>query len=469
MTKAPSAAMKDSSKRRSHSGRYTDLDVDKLRGGYYTSQEVANWLVTWAIRSPADRVLEPSCGDGVFVDAAAARLVKLDAKKAGIAKALTGIEIAVGEAKKARERLHQRLNGASFHLGIETGDFFGWAQDHPGAAFDAIVGNPPFIRYQTFPEPHRSRAMELMHGLGLTPNRLTNIWVPFVVASVSMLKPGGRLALVLPAELLQVTYASQLRSFLTDHFKRIDIVACNELFFENAEQEVVLLLADGALKNASEKNLCRVALTETHSLAEIISRQPSAVIAKSEAKVIQHDQEKWLKYFLSANEIDFMRELRIAQAVANLKTHASVDVGVVTGKNEFFVLTDEQLATLKIREYAAPLVSRSAHLRGARLKKSEWKALSAAGDRVHLLNLAPLNGHRPSTALDRYIRQGEAKAVHKGYKCSIRTPWYAVPAVWTRWAEGHNDRLPALARYSIVTLRPSENPASARPLYRRRG
>ena len=44
------------------------------------------------------------------------------------------------------------------------------------------------------------------------------------------------MALVLPAELLQVSYAAQLRSYLVDRFSQIDIIACNELFFERAEQ-----------------------------------------------------------------------------------------------------------------------------------------------------------------------------------------------------------------------------------------
>ena len=53
------------------------------------------------------------------------------------------------------------------------------------------------------------------------------------------------------------------------------------------------------------------------------------------------------------------------------------------------------------------------------------------GDRVHLLHLAPTKGAKPSGALARYIRFGEAKEVHRGYKCSIRNPWYEVPSVWT--------------------------------------
>lgn len=413
-------------KSNTNNGRFSDLDPDKLRGGYYTSSEVASWLCSWAIRSSTDYVLEPSCGDGSFLTAAAKRFVELGARDSTIAKHLTGIEIVSDEADRARTRLNGMIGLRARNVVI-TADFFGWWQDSDKLAFDAVVGNPPFIRYQTFPEPHRSRAMAIMNKLGLTPNRLTNIWVPFVVAAVSSLRPGGRLALVLPAELLQVTYAAQLRSFLTDRFARIDIVACNELFFEKAEQEVVLLLADGALPSASKADPCRVTLTETHTLAEITDRLPSAVLAGAQPKTVSHDNEKWLKYFLTEHEITFMRALRAASVTSNLSKHASVDVGVVTGKNEFFVLTCAQVSELGLEKYTAPLVSRSVQLKGARIGNDDWMALAAAGDRVYLLHI---NDTKVSGALARYIRHGESNSVHKGYKCSIRVPWYVVPSVW---------------------------------------
>lgn len=413
-----------------NSGRFMDLDLDKLRGGYYTSAEVAAWLCAWAIRKPSDRVLEPSCGDGAFLEAAASRFLELGLAGPKIAERLTGVEILDSEGNQARARLRP-IVGAGAKKIVTTTDFFGWWQDSNQPAFDAVIGNPPFIRYQTFPEPHRSRAMAIMQGVGLTPNKLTNIWVPFVVAASMSLKAGGRMALVLPAELLQVTYAAQLRSFLTDHFGRIDIVACNELFFEKAEQEVVLLLADDALAQASEKNECRVTMTEAATVGEITRKTPAALLKAAQPKTIQHDNEKWLKYFLSASEIAFMRELRDAGITTNMKTHASVDVGVVTGKNEFFVLAANQVDELGLDGFTTPLVSRSAQLKGTRLGKADWNALASAGDRVHLLNITPALSAKLTEQLRRYIRFGEAQDFHKGYKCSIRTPWYTVPSIWT--------------------------------------
>lgn len=414
---------------RTNSGRFTDLDPDKLRGGYYTSAGLAEWLCAWAIRNADDLVLEPSCGDGSFLQAAAYRLGALGAKGADRANHLYGVEILRDEAEKARARLAHEVGFRAADV-VETSDFFAWWKRPDRPLFDAVVGNPPFIRYQSFPEPHRSRAMEIMKEQGLSPNRLTNIWVPFVVAAAAALRPGGRMALVLPAELLQVSYAAQLRSFLTDRFGRIDLIACNELFFDKAEQEVLLLLADEARAAPSEDNPCVVTLTEAHSVADILGRTPASVLKGASPKTICHDSEKWLKYFLSAPEIAFMRELRATGAALPLSTYASVNVGVVTGKNQFFVLRQSEIESRGLQGHTMPLVSRSAHLVGARVGKRDWKQLAAEDHLVHLLHLAPINGAKPKGALESYIRLGEDQKVHKGYKCSIREPWYAVPSVW---------------------------------------
>ena len=410
-------------------GRFGALDHDKLRGGYYTSAPVAEWLCEWAIQCADDIILEPSCGDGSFLEAALDRYRTLGATPEQIVNRLRGVEIIPAEASRARLRLRTALGHAADGV-VQTSDFFGWWQGTAQPAFDAIIGNPPFIRYQSFPEPHRARAMALMGDQGLTPNRLTNIWVPFVVAAVASLKAGGRLAFVLPAELLQVTYAAQLRSYLTENFNRIDVVTCNQLFFEKAEQEVVLLLADGALARLSDSNTCCVAMTEATTVDDITNQKPATLLNAAQPKAIRHDSEKWLTFFLNNKQITFMRRLREAAITAPIGTHASIDVGVVTGKNEFFVLSGEQVAALGLKGHTVPLVSRSAHLKGSRLRNADWTVLSAAGDRVHLLHISPAQGQRLSRTLRAYITGGERKDFHKGYKCSIRKPWFTVPAVW---------------------------------------
>jgi adenine-specific DNA-methyltransferase len=39
----------------------------KEAGAYYTPDPVVSSLVTWAVRGPEDRLIDPSCGDGRFI------------------------------------------------------------------------------------------------------------------------------------------------------------------------------------------------------------------------------------------------------------------------------------------------------------------------------------------------------------------------------------------------------------------
>lgn len=52
----------------------------KVLGAVYTPPRVAAALARWAIRSPSDRALDPSCGEGVFLSAARTRLAELGAR-----------------------------------------------------------------------------------------------------------------------------------------------------------------------------------------------------------------------------------------------------------------------------------------------------------------------------------------------------------------------------------------------------
>jgi adenine-specific DNA-methyltransferase len=410
-------------------GRFADLSPEKLRGGYYTPAQIANWLAKWAVRTRHDRVLEPSCGDGRILQAALSRLLALGAAPRAAAETARGIELIPEEAERARAHIRPLLGARSDKV-VEAGDFFAWRIESNVRQFTSVLGNPPFIRYQSFPEPSRSRAMKLMEDVGLRPNRLTNIWVPFVVGATEALEPGGRLALVVPAELLQVSYAAQLRAYLTERFQGVGLIACNELLFDGAEQEVLLLLADGALPRRVPGHRCQVSLVQVATVDDVLRSDPAALLAAQEHKDVHGDSEKWLKYFLTAREIEFMRELRRHPRVTTLSSFAQVDVGVVTGKNAFFVLRKSEAVARAVEGMTVRLVSRSAHLRGAVVSIDDWEALARRDDRVHLVNIRQEDGEVLRGAAAEYVRYGESLCFHEGYKCRIRHLWFHVPAMW---------------------------------------
>ena len=128
------------------------------------------------------------------------RFNKLGVDGNNLSGLIKGIELIDKEAQKSKIRAAKYgLNSNT----IQNADFFSYISTAK-EKFDVVIGNPPFIRYQNFPEEHRELALKMMHELKLHPNKLINIWVPFLVISASKLKPSGKLAMVIPAELFQV-------------------------------------------------------------------------------------------------------------------------------------------------------------------------------------------------------------------------------------------------------------------------
>jgi adenine-specific DNA-methyltransferase len=398
----------------------------KLRGGYYTPKPIADFLARWAIQSPTSEVLEPSCGDGVFLEAAFEALIEKGAKRTQAADFLHGIEIDAQEKRKAVSRLEAVGAKPSMFL-IHNGDFFAYCKAHLNdkRLFDAVIGNPPFIRYQNFLEEQRAPAFELMARADMKPNKLTNTWVPFVVASSFLLSEKGRLAIVIPAELLQVNYAAELRRFLSTYYSKLTIITFKKLVFEGIQQEIVLLLGE---RNGEGGEGIRT--VELESISDLASYKHTDFI-NSEIKPIDHSTEKWTQYFLSKDEINLLRALRANPELTESGKVIDVDVGIVTGQNQFFVLSDEQIRKQQLNDYTLRIVSRSGHFKGIIFSEDDWHANVESNLPAYLLDLPNVPFDELPEEAKQYVAGGVEAKLHTGYKCQIRNRWYIVPSVWT--------------------------------------
>lgn len=379
--------------------------AEKLRGGYYTPEPVARFLAEW-VTSAGPRLLEPSCGDGAILRELAAHRSNGQ---------IVGIELDEAEARRAQ----RKAPSAS----VVVGDLFGWFAGREFGGWDGVAGNPPFIRFQHWDAESREKAFDFMRSAGLRPTKLTNAWVAFTVAATLALRDGGRIGLVLPAELLQVTYAAELRAFLIDTFSELTVVAFRTLVFDGVLQEVVLLLGvrgdgPGAIR-----------VVEVDDAASLPS-PPSRVTRVEHAPALLHDREKWTRYFLPLREIEALRAARQLPALTRLGDFAEVDVGIVTGRNAFFVLTPTQADELGVRPRCLPLVSKSAHVRGICFTDQHLSALQIDDARCLLLAVPEEFELGDDQALSRYVADAEEASVHLGYKCSIRRKWWVVPSVW---------------------------------------
>jgi hypothetical protein len=125
----------------------TDTASERRRWGrFYTPPAWADLTLRLCLRDAADRVLDPSCGDGVFLARAAAYKQRLDPSRdaATLSQELWGVEVDRAAADQAAQNL-----GLAAH--IICADFFSLgAGELP--MFDCVVGNPPYTRQEWLQE-----------------------------------------------------------------------------------------------------------------------------------------------------------------------------------------------------------------------------------------------------------------------------------------------------------------------------
>ncbi len=380
----------------------------KARGAFFTPPELCDYVVEWAIHNPDDRVLEPSCGEAAFLLSGGARLRALGCESNRPGQ-LHGVEIHAASAKMARQRLASRGLTAD----IEVASFF---DRNPEPTFDAVVGNPPYVRYQEFAGEARSRSRAAALRAGVRLTRLASSWAAFTVHAALFLKPQGRLGLVLPAELLTVNYAADVRRFLMARFARVRLVLFTERVFPGVQEEVVLLLAEGA----GPTDRCE--LYQVPDIAGLSAPEPALHSWKPE-----RPEGKWTQSLIPAAALETYLEQTRGPAFSRLHDWGQTSLGMVTGDNHYFALSRQRAAELGLRGSDVISLSPpgSRHLRGLALSADGWDELARAGSATLLFR--PVAD--PSPAAVRYIKAGEAIGVQNAYKCRMRAPWWRVPLV----------------------------------------
>ena len=382
--------------------------AEKLRGGFYTPEPIAEFILRWGINGSTDfDILEPSCGDGVFLE----QLKGLKSKY----KSITAIEFDEIEAQKAEKIVLKNKQ-------IINDDFHTYC-NNTLQRFDLIVGNPPYIRYQFFDRKQQVEAGDIFIKAGLTYSKLTNAWVSFVVGSSLLLKDkGGKIGFVLPAEILQVSFALQLRKFIAQFYNKINIISFEKLVFPDIQQEVVLLLCE---KNGSkEHNIEHIELKDASELKTLDTAK-----LKSPQKKIDFKSNKWTFYFLEQEEIDFLENIAKKRNISTLGKYAKVEVGITTGSNDFFTVPLTTVEEYDLHDYAKPMVGRSVQVNSVIFTEKDWEKNKFSKAKAHLLAFPDKQNLNQKNGAVKYIAHGESLGIHKGYKTGIRNDWFVVPSL----------------------------------------
>ena len=371
-------------------------DIKHL-GAYYTPPGVVRALVDWATRGKSDPdVLDPSCGDGRF----------LEGLRRGV-----GIDIDSSAVSTASSRCEQAK--------ILKADFFDWAK-RTERRFDAVVGNPPFIRYQRFNGRARQNAQEYCESQGVKLSGLSSSWAPFIVGAASRLKSGGRLAFVVPAEIGHAVYARPIVKYLLRSFDRVEVFAIREKLFPQLSEDCWLLRASGYGGNREK--------VVFHSADRFRGARTEWVVEHATGAELAEHLHRLRPFLLPSNIRSLYRHLSKAEGVQKLGEVAQLGIGYVTGSNDFFHLRPSQAESARIPlSLLRPAVRANRDLAGTDITSNVVASWLSEDRPLLLLDLSDVE-ELPDSVV-RYLDSPEGQRVRQRYKCRARKLWYRVPDV----------------------------------------
>jgi adenine-specific DNA-methyltransferase len=307
-------------------------------GIYYTPSEATQILCSWAIQDRSDLILEPSFGACGFLSASAERLKILNCSDP--ARHLFGCDIDITAFDQYLLPLfkgHGDLANRFFHK-----DFLKLDPEDFGHKFDAVIGNPPYVSHHNMTGEQKQT---ISHAISLSRWGISgraDLWAYFVLHSLNFLKEDGRMAWILPGSFLQADYAQSVHRALTSNFERVVAVQLGQKLFvgEGAKENTIVLLADRWMKGPSQMKVCfaptlqdlRIAIDEWATGAEI-------------GETFEGNAQSAL---LSPTIKETLHLVESTSKVMNLGNYCTVLIGIVTGANDFFLMTRDKAKELGI-------------------------------------------------------------------------------------------------------------------------
>ncbi len=297
-------------------------------------------------------------------------------------------------------------------LNFHTADFLSMRAADFGVAFEAIIGNPPYVRHHAL-SPSKIQAGQSAIGPTIKLSSTASYWAYFVLHSMSFLKAGGRLGMVLPGAFLAADYAEPVRAHLRACFATVQVGFVEASMFGDAQERCMVLLADGF---GGTSRGCELFLAS--SLRELAAYCQGK--ARRTATAVSLASNNWKRAFLSKEQAATYDRIAGRSDVRPLGWLAKIRIGVVTGANEFFVLEPEKARQLRLPASSLlPIVTSARDFRGLSLEPEPPGAASCP-------RLLAYSTNSRSGVLREYVRSRAALAVRGRLKCQKRDPWYAI-------------------------------------------
>ena len=464
-------------------------------GQYFTPPDVIDLINAYCLPTGKEKVLDPSCGSGTFLVRAYNRKRELTKQAHNfLLEQIYGIDISGYATYLAMLNLSVRNRNFKSYPSILHKDFFylhpekkeelfdqqGNKAKRKLPVFDAIVGNPPYIRQEDI-DAFNSKAKGNITNVvskywNFSPSLRTSIYVYFFYHAAVFLKENGMLGFIVSNSWLNSEFGLEMQQWLLKNFEIEAIIESNiEKFFPSADVNTNIVILRKKEKPNPKHNATFILLyqplnkiiEEYKSVDNLVLHFKSATkdVTNQSFKLNKVTQEElsisnnWALY--AKMPLIYERiVLNNRQKFTALQKIATVKYGNKTGANEFFLLQDK--TDMIENKHLAAIVNNFSNIKSKELLNNYhlrvvengynelWlidstclkKCLSSPKNvkKYNLRDVKNINNYVlyvpyekkilekefPHTNL--YISYGENNSIHNRPTCRSRDMWYFVSA-----------------------------------------
>ena len=381
------------------------LDAEKTQaernrlGQFATPTALAEDLLRYAasLLPPAAKVrfLDPAIGTGSFYSA----LLKVFPKQR-IAEAL-GFELDPHYGKPAAQLWKES------GLTLKLADF---THAEPLPRFNVLICNPPYVRHHHLQNGDKSHLqLRTQQASGMKVSGLAGLYCHFIGLAHAWMAESGVAGWLIPSEFMDVNYGQAVKRYLLDrvsllHIHRFDP---NDVQFADAlVSSAVVWFRNEPPPPDHEINFTFGGTLFEPTLSRLVP-----------ARALAHEL-KWTRFPVS--------DVRTRSGIATLSDFFQIKRGIATGDNNYFILTEEEIAARGLpMEVFSPILPSPRYLQQDEVKPRKDGSPDIER-RLFLLDtrLSEEDICKQFPSLFAYLEEGKARGLHDRYLCKHRSLWY---------------------------------------------
>jgi adenine-specific DNA-methyltransferase len=384
----------------------TQAERNKL-GQFATPTELATEIVEYAkslmLPNEPVRFLDPALGTGAFHSA----LLRIFPESC--IESATGYEIDPYYGLKARDLW--REGPLELHIADYTRAALPASESQKATL---LICNPPYVRHHHLSSEEKQRLRSRAKMIAdIQLSELTGLYCYFLCIAHGWMAQNGLAGWLIPSEFMDVNYGQQIKKYLLRHVTllRIHRFDPTEVQFKDAlvSSAVVWFRKSPPPENHMVEFTYGGSMVEP-KISKIISTDTLSNVSK------------WTQ-FPTTSATTAMQSEQKQHRLSDLFT---VKRGLVTGANDFFILSSEE-----VKSYQLPQKFLTPILPGPRFLSQDEIQADLAGNplleqKLFLLDCKlPEDEVKQYPSLWQYLQLGKAKGIDKGYICSHRSPWYS--------------------------------------------